>query len=440
MKNKYRSLENIIRDVVIEASAIGYSRPKGNISGTDKSSHTHAGDHSGNVSALAKTSNARVNARDAAAVDKANDSKEKLEHEIKNRQTKAAERSSKGKIHTEETEIEEDKDVEGVSIGTKKRREVENVSRQDSPEPTSEKSELGKNAEIKTKIKEDQTMFKKNFGLPSALIDAARIVMEKKNDKTHSGDPKKIMGGKSGVEIDPELKQEKMSEELSPKQKKIAAVAGNPKKIDAADFKALRATKESVEFTEEELARLDKIAATFAESTMGSDDGVAGKTNFSGTGPTTSGYLQEKVCKKCGKNPCVCIKEEKDDKLTTKNTQEQPDRTGEMKKIIKGTTEKIVGEETVLDEARGRPRKSGESAEGDDTAKHPIQQLEKISHAIEGNEPHFEHKDGSKTKLNKHQAGRVMNIYRSLKTTQEKDDFGKKVHASPASMRSAVNG
>ena len=30
---------------------------------------------------------------------------------------------------------------------------------------------------------------------------------------------------------------------LSPKQKKIAAVAGNKKQIDAADFKALRASK-----------------------------------------------------------------------------------------------------------------------------------------------------------------------------------------------------
>ena len=30
---------------------------------------------------------------------------------------------------------------------------------------------------------------------------------------------------------------------LSPKQKKIAAVAGNKNKIDGADFKALRASK-----------------------------------------------------------------------------------------------------------------------------------------------------------------------------------------------------
>jgi len=34
-----------------------------------------------------------------------------------------------------------------------------------------------------------------------------------------------------------------MAKELSPKQKKIAAMGGNPKKIDSADFAALRKGK-----------------------------------------------------------------------------------------------------------------------------------------------------------------------------------------------------
>ena len=34
-----------------------------------------------------------------------------------------------------------------------------------------------------------------------------------------------------------------MAKELSPKQKKIASMGGNPKKIDAADFAALRKGK-----------------------------------------------------------------------------------------------------------------------------------------------------------------------------------------------------
>lgn len=40
-----------------------------------------------------------------------------------------------------------------------------------------------------------------------------------------------------------EQKPVALQEELSPKQKKIAKVAGHPAKIDAADFKALRAGK-----------------------------------------------------------------------------------------------------------------------------------------------------------------------------------------------------
>jgi hypothetical protein len=96
-------------------------------------------------------------------------------------------------------------------------------------------------------------------------------------------------------------------------------------------------------------------------------------------------------------------------------------------------------EEVELEEGRGRPKKSGGEAEGDDTHKHPIQQLTKIAHAIEGSEPHFEHKDGAKTKVGKHLAKHVMSVYGSMRTSQEKDDFANKLHASKDSMKSAVS-
>jgi hypothetical protein len=100
---------------------------------------------------------------------------------------------------------------------------------------------------------------------------------------------------------------------------------------------------------------------------------------------------------------------------------------------------KVRKEEVELEEGRGRPKKSGGEAEGDDTHKHPIQQLTKISHAIEGSEPHFEHKDGAKTKVGKHLAKHVMAVYSSMRTSQEKDDFANKLHASKDSMKSAVS-
>jgi hypothetical protein len=102
-------------------------------------------------------------------------------------------------------------------------------------------------------------------------------------------------------------------------------------------------------------------------------------------------------------------------------------------------SKKMRKEEVELEEGRGRPKKSGGEAEGDDTHKHPIQQLTKISHAIEGSEPHFEHKDGAKTKVGKHLAKHVMAVYGSMRTSQEKDDFANKLHASKDSMKSAVS-
>jgi len=102
-------------------------------------------------------------------------------------------------------------------------------------------------------------------------------------------------------------------------------------------------------------------------------------------------------------------------------------------------TRKNTNEEVELEEGRGRPKKSGGETEGDDTHKHPIQQLTKISHAIEGSEPHFEHKDGAKTKIGKHLAKHVMAVYGSMRTSQEKDDFANKLHASKDSMKSAVS-
>lgn len=96
-------------------------------------------------------------------------------------------------------------------------------------------------------------------------------------------------------------------------------------------------------------------------------------------------------------------------------------------------------EETELEEGRGRPKKSGEAPEGDDTAKHPVQQLHKIALSIQGSEPHFEHKDGTKTKISKQLAKHITAAYGSMRTTQEKDDFANKLHASRDSMMAAVN-
>ena len=77
--------------------------------------------------------------------------------------------------------------------------------------------------------------------------------------------------------------------------------------------------------------------------------------------------------------------------------------------------------------------------EMDDQHKHPMQQLEKIAHSVEGREPYFEHKDGSKTKVGKTLARQLKSVHDSMKTTQEKNKFADSVHASRDSMRAAAD-
>ena len=118
-------------------------------------------------------------------------------------------------------------------------------------------------------------------------------------------------------------------------------------------------------------------------------------------------------------------------------------KTQQRKGMIGKAVDRLTKEEVDLEEGRGRPRKNplppGKEPEGDDTHKHPMQQLEKISHSMEGNEPHFEHKDGSKSKITKHLAKHIVAIHNSMRTTQEKDSFAQKVHANRDSMRSEVS-
>lgn len=49
--------------------------------------------------------------------------------------------------------------------------------------------------------------------------------------------------------------------ELSPKQKKLAAVAGNKSKIDAADFAALRAGKQGKAASDKNRPQIKKAVA-----------------------------------------------------------------------------------------------------------------------------------------------------------------------------------
>jgi len=91
--------------------------------------------------------------------------------------------------------------------------------------------------------------------------------------------------------------------ELSPKQKKIAALGGDKKKLDAADFKALRSGKKPMEeeveklFSEEELAHFASVIEGDAPSVAPARDDIA---NRSDKHDTNSDYGMDEEAKKRG--------------------------------------------------------------------------------------------------------------------------------------------
>jgi len=143
---------------------------------------------------------------------------------------------------------------------TEKREKVKSVARMNDPDPTSEKSTLNKTGQIMTKIIEDKpTMSMPNFGLPASLIAATRQILEKKDDD--AGDAKKMTGGKTQVELNPET-NDKIDEDgkkhtvpKTPKEKKLAALASPKDKITHKDVLVGRGV---VKEEEEQLDELKK--------------------------------------------------------------------------------------------------------------------------------------------------------------------------------------
>jgi hypothetical protein len=84
-------------------------------------------------------------------------------------------------------------------------------------------------------------------------------------------------------------------------------------------------------------------------------------------------------------------------------------------------------------------RKS-KSKDDDDPAghMHPMIQMSRIAASGDGKEPHFHHVDGSKSKINRHLARQIISTHNSMRTTQDKDEFTKKIHANRDSLNNAI--
>jgi len=151
--------------------------------------------------------------------------------------------------------------------GTEARIKIKNVARPDDPAPTSEKSKLTKQAEIKTKVIDEEKPFmsRLDFGLSASVIAAARAIVEKK----HDDDDDKKVGGKTDVVLRPETndklddsdndddddvkKESKHTTPKTDKEKSLARLAHPKNKITHKDVLVGRGVlkKEEVEIGED---------------------------------------------------------------------------------------------------------------------------------------------------------------------------------------------
>lgn len=180
------------------------------------------------------------------------------------------------------------------------------------------------------------------YNSPKSLIDSvSKIVSESK-----------VKYDKEQRDLE-EAQRALWEKKLSPKQKVIAAKAGDPNKIDAADFAKLR--KEEVESVEEGIKEKVKASANaiFKAVTGGSDEDQLKN-------------LQKKMgVPQTGKKPEVKEEAEIEEEKACKG-----------KKTLKSMKENFTSE---LDEARGRPRKnpSPEASSEDEADQNIVMHLKK---------------------------------------------------------------
>jgi len=183
-------------------------------------------------------------------------------------------------------------DVDGVSKGTEERRKVVNVGRPDTAKnPMDTKAKLAKQTEIKTKIIDEE---KTSDNKEKVALEKGKTKVEfnptlKNANPENVGEEINKNESEKGIkEMSDEVKNPlidaflalqaensgnmfEAAKHLSAKQKKIAAVAGDKDKIDAADFAALRAgkkmdNKECESGCKEEVEQVDEISTDTARS------------------------------------------------------------------------------------------------------------------------------------------------------------------------------
>lgn len=131
-----------------------------------------------------------------------------------------------------------------------------------------------------------------------------------------------------------------------------------------------------------------------------------------------------------------------DEKITPSELRAQLKAKAAAKKTSDSEAKSTTKEEVDLDEAkRGRPRKNPapDQAPGEDEEhEHVIMQLRKVV-STHGALP-VKHLDGKSTKMTPQLAQHALNKHNAMKTAAEKQDFEHKLHKSHDSMKTALSG
>ena len=211
-----------------------------------------------------------------------------------------------------------------------------------------------------------------------------------------------------------------------------------------------------MELTDEELERLNEIAAQLDEKITPSElraqlkaKAAAKKTSDSETKSTTvneSAKTHHQLMASYHERMASAKDISDSDKEMHEKAFQQHRKASVKPEAYSSSANKmtkaLLKEEVELDEAkRGRPRKNpapDQKPGEDEEHEHIIMQLRKVV-STHGALP-VKHLDGKSTKLTPQLAQHALNKHNAMKTADQKQDFEQKLHKSHDSMRAALGG
>jgi len=349
---------------------------------------------------------------------------------------------------------------------TDARRKVVNVGRPDTAKsPMDPRSKLAKQGEIQRKIIEDQEKnsmtFQKYHSLPDDLVNAVRLVMEKKNpfvkdnDKTSAkkdddvddSDDKNMKSKKSDDDDDMDAKSSKKSDKLDDDDDSDKMVGKDGKKTKVVVNPAMKTTNEELKGGQKKLdknnnGKLDKHDfKMLRKEEVEQVDELSNKTlrNYSAASSRHLMDIKPAWIKPTEYKQGAAVGAHGE---TAKKRAQGLDRAGEkIKQNIAKTSAATKEDITLSDEETARIlaklNEADDNEDKNDGPDHIVMQLRKAKSLGANNRPINFH-DGSTVKVDAGHVQKALDMHGSFKKAPEKDEFTQKLQASHASFKKAI--